>query len=339
MPPQMLKLSKPIRIGFCGVGNIAGAHLTSLPRIEGAELVGIYDVARPAAEAAAARFDGKPVIYDSLEDMLEKGQLDALYICVPPFAHNGQELKAIEAGVPFLVEKPLALDMEYPLKVLNALKAHPVLTAVGHQLRYSPAVEKMQEIVNGKQIGLVQGYYLGGLPGTPWWRVRSKSGGQVIEQTIHTIDMMRAIVGDVDEVYASYALRALQDVENLDIDDTGLAIFHFKNGANGTLATCCIMPQGGFRNNEVEVVCRDFVARIGGGAVMVTEPGVVKEYRLGPGDAMLREDYNFLEAIATGNGSLIRCPYEEALRSHAVAVAMGRSNDEHRPVKISEVYA
>src|SRR5262245_37225785 len=95
----------PLRIGFVGAGGIARQHLDNLRQLDGARVVAICDVDRPRAEQAAAEWGA--AVYGGAEELLDREALDALYMCVPPFAHDGQELLAVKRGVPFFVEKPL----------------------------------------------------------------------------------------------------------------------------------------------------------------------------------------------------------------------------------------
>ncbi|MDW8367265.1 MAG: Gfo/Idh/MocA family oxidoreductase, partial [Abditibacteriales bacterium] len=90
----------PIRIGFVGTGGIAGMHMNNLRQIEGVELVGFYDIVRERAEQWAQQFGG--TAYGDYRTMLDKADLDAVYVCVPPHAH-GAELEVAKAGLPLFV--------------------------------------------------------------------------------------------------------------------------------------------------------------------------------------------------------------------------------------------
>ena len=79
-----------MRIGFVGTGGIANYHLEHLVKIKEAEIVALCDVAEERAKGAAKKYGG--TAYSDYKKMLDKEKLDALYICVPPFAHQSQEL-------------------------------------------------------------------------------------------------------------------------------------------------------------------------------------------------------------------------------------------------------
>jgi predicted dehydrogenase len=103
------------RIGFIGAGGIARQHLRNLREIPGADVVAVCDVARERAEEVAGEWGARP--YADYREMVDGTPLDALYVCVPPFAHDGQELLAAERGIPFLVEKPLEIGTAYAERV------------------------------------------------------------------------------------------------------------------------------------------------------------------------------------------------------------------------------
>ena len=91
-----------IKIGFIGCGGIANAHMNALSKLEGVEFVGLCDIDENRAKAAGEKFGGK--VYTDYNKMLEAVEIDACYICLPPFAHEGQEEACIEKNIPFFVE-------------------------------------------------------------------------------------------------------------------------------------------------------------------------------------------------------------------------------------------
>src|SRR5687767_15597770 len=99
----------PVKLGFIGVGGISRSHLKDIQAMpDEAEIVGMVDLNREQAEKMAAEYGGR--VFDAADALAR--EVDALYICVPPFAHGEPERAAIEARKPFLVEKPVALTME-----------------------------------------------------------------------------------------------------------------------------------------------------------------------------------------------------------------------------------
>lgn len=116
-----------IRIGFLGTGIAASWHLENLVTMEGVEIAALCDTAPGKARETASRYGGQP--YTIYEEMLDTERLDALYICLPPFAHAEQEVPAAERGIHLLVEKPVALDPAQGRRVAEAIARAGVISA------------------------------------------------------------------------------------------------------------------------------------------------------------------------------------------------------------------
>ena len=100
--------------------------------------------------------------------------------------------ETIKRGIPMFVEKPVALDIELARKIRDEVEKAGLITAVGFQCRYSNIVKDTQEFVKRHTINFVNCFRMGGIPDTPWWKVKSLSGGQIVEQNIRRIDKNRA---------------------------------------------------------------------------------------------------------------------------------------------------
>ena len=194
-----------VKVGFIGAGNISRAHRRHLKRIDDVAVVAVCDVDRTKAAEAAAEWGAS--VFTDYRIMLDKVALDAVYICVPPFAHETQEVLAAEKGIALFVEKPIALHMETAREADAAIREHGVISCVGFQGRYLDIIGKTRDLLASRPAGLAIGYWMGGLPGTPWWRRKQMSGGQAVEQTVHVTDMARYLFGDVKTVYAGGPYR------------------------------------------------------------------------------------------------------------------------------------
>ncbi|MGH2367058.1 MAG: Gfo/Idh/MocA family protein, partial [Chloroflexota bacterium] len=251
-------------------------------------------------------------------------------ICVPPFAHRGQELRATELGIPFLVEKPLGIDEEYPERVAAAVAAKGLITAVGYHWRYFESAAQARAIIGGRPIGLALGYWLDVMPPVLWWRQQHLSGGQFLEQTTHVVDLARYLVGEVTEVYAQMATRVLGDVEHLTVPDVGTVTMKFASGTVGTISNACIGAPGPI---ALHLYLQDQTLEIGG-HLKVTSREKTEEYRY-TSNAYLREDEVFLDAVRAGDASGIRSPYADALKTHRVCAAANRSAQTGQPVRLA----
>jgi myo-inositol 2-dehydrogenase/D-chiro-inositol 1-dehydrogenase len=322
-----------IRLGFVGTGGIAQGHMERLTGMEGVEAAGHYDVAKERAEASTAKWGGKA--YDSLQAMIDDAKLDGAVICTPPFAHGDHvEGPVCEAGLPFLIEKPVALTMETARQVEAWVKAKDLATVVAYKYRWDDHVNKAKQMLADKTIGLVHGDYWGGLPGVPWWRVMGESGGQLVEQTTHIVDMARYLCGDVESVQAFYALRALQDVERLDIPDVGTVNMVFASGAVGSISNTCILA--GYGRSSLRVMAKGFTLEVFWNKLTWASaegPGEFEQTENG----YLGEDLAFIEAIK-GNRRLVNSDYADGVKTLAVTLAANVSAAEGgRVVKVAEV--
>ncbi len=315
-----------VRIGFLGAGGIAGHHLKQLQEIPEAHVVAICDTVAERSHARVQEFGGQA--YSDFRLMLEREELDALYVCIPPFAHENAELLAAEAGVHLFVEKPVALTMEKGLEVAAAIRKARILAAVGYTLRNLPATVATQAYLRDKTVAMVTCNRWGGLPGTPWWRAMDRSGGQLVEMTTHQMDLMRYFLGEVVEVHARYACRALADVPGVTVPDVQLATFEFASGTIGSISTSCALTTGGGRN-DMDFILRDALVHYTTRDVKVVPESAPQPLLVGP---QLNIDQGFVQAILTGNPELIRCNYDEGLRTLDVTLAANESAATGRPV-------
>src|SRR5690606_6613279 len=203
--------------------------------------VAMSDVDLERAKQAADEFGGRA--FDDYNRMLDEVEMDACFICVPPFAHGDPERAVIERGIHMLVEEPIALQMELALELEEKAAQAGIITSVGYQWRYQQSVATAKEKWGDRPIGMMLGYWIGGMPGVWWWRQMETSGGQAVEQTTHIFDLARYFGGEVKEVYAAHAQRFLhKEVENFDVDDVGTVILKFESGAIANISSSCIAP-------------------------------------------------------------------------------------------------
>jgi len=318
----------PVRVGFVGAGGIANAHMNALQVVEDVQIAAVCDVAKERAESAAARFVARA--YGDHREMLDAEKLDALYVCVPPFAHEDQELIAASKGIHLFVEKPVAVTIEKAREIRESIRRSGIIAAVGYHWRYQSNTDRAREILQGKQIGMVLGYWLGGFPGVAWWRRMEQSGGQMVEQTTHIFDLARYLCGDVTEVYAAYANRSSKDIPEFNIHDVGAATLKFASGAIGAMSNTCLLSVP--YTVGLHVIAKDLVVEIHGD-LRVIEPGHTEAFTSGV-NAMQEENRAFIEAVRTGNTSGIRSTYDDAVKTLAVTLACNESAATGKPVTV-----
>ncbi|RCG29835.1 gfo/Idh/MocA family oxidoreductase [Sphaerisporangium album] len=314
-------------MGIIGAGNVAARHADVLSCFPDVTISAIADTDPARAGALAARYGSRA--YGAHTEMLDAGGLDAVYVCVPPFAHGAPELDVLAANIPIFVEKPLALDLATAEKIAAEIRRRGLVSAVGHHWRYFDTVRRAAELLDGRPVRLALGHWLDKVPPVPWWLRRDGSGGQVLEQAVHVLDLARVLVGEVDMVHAVPATGAGDG----EIDRAVAAVLRFRGGAAGVLATTSLL--GRKLRAGLEVHAEGITLEIGETALVVDgggEPGAVFE---DSGDAKVRVDREFVDAVR-GADADVRAPYEEALRSHRLAYAVARSASEGVPVTLDE---
>ncbi|MFD0788597.1 Gfo/Idh/MocA family protein, partial [Micromonospora azadirachtae] len=166
-------------------------------------------------------------------DTLLAARPDAVYVCVPPFAHGPVEEAVVTAGIPMFVEKPVAVDLVTAERIADLIARRGLLTAVGHHWRYLSVVRQARDLLVGRTVRMVSGAWWDKVPPVEWWGRRDHSGGPVVEQAAHVLDLIRVLVGDVTEVTA-YGDGSPPPLDGADIDSVTAATLRFAGGAVGT---------------------------------------------------------------------------------------------------------
>ena len=327
---RRVRRSQRTRIGIVGAGVIASRHLANLLEFPDVHVVAVADPVRERAASLAARCGARS--YPDHAAMLDRERLDALYVCVPPYAHGAPELDAVEAGVPFFVEKPLAVDLETAEEIAGALAAAPALaTAVGYHWRYLDVYEQARELLEDRPARLALGYWLDATPPPGWWVHRSLSGGQTVEQTTHVLDLARTLVGEVTNVYAVGSRIERDDDPEADVDDVSTATLRFETGAVGSISSTCLL--GWPHRIGLHTVSDGMMIELAEFEIMV-DVGQGRPVTAARGDPFVRADRAFVDALQ-GRDDRIRVPYHDALETHRLACAVARSAAEARPIELA----
>jgi len=341
----------PVRVGMVGVGDQGERHLRCLSQIEDAEIVALNDTNVVRAEEVAKRFGARA--YGSFEEMLDEARLDALFVIVPPFARGPYEVAAARRGIHIFVEKGIALSMKTANEIDKAIREAGVISSVGQQCRYWEVTDKVQELLKDRPIGFVQGYYMGGVT-VGWDGLKSGSGGVLHNRGCHSVDLIRYLVGEIQSIYAAYGARPLPSSADFDVEQVQTLTLKFESGIVGSMTATgftevhstnpFIMRLG------VDIFTPDCVfqldwarrhywnrgANSGLGVLRIVKRGQVEVIE--PlDDSWLAEDRSFIEAVKTGDHSVVRCSFSDALWTCAVTLAADQSAASGKEVRISEV--
>jgi len=316
-----------LNVGFIGAGGMARSHMNGVAKVQGAVVSAVCDLDEKRANDAAREHGAKA--YTDFRAMLRKENLDAVFVVVPPFAHGEVERGVIRRNLPILVEKPVHLSLSKAERILEEVKKRKLITCVGYQLRYMRSIQQAKAFMKGKKLGMIVGYYWSSMIRGSWWSDVEKSGGQVVEQATHIVDLMRDLGGEIVEVDARMEQRIASPKEGITIPDAHTVRFAYKNGALGTLTTCCMLDEW---NIGFDVMLDR--ARLHWKIDELT--AAPDKVVLPPRESFPAPDIDavFLRAVRTGDASAIRSDYADAVRTLAVALAANRSAQRKRPVRL-----
>jgi len=322
-----------LKAGYIGTGGISKKHLNAMAAMpDKVEIAALCDVREEAVKERAEQYGGKP--YTDYRKMLDNEDLDIAFICVPPHVHGDIEVQCAEKGLHMLVEKPVNLYMEDAIRANEAIKKAGIITSVGYLAGYTNVDKALRKFLADKTIGMIVSERWGGVPGDEnhWWRVMAKSGGMLHEQATHQLNTMRYYAGDVVEVYKKEALRVNVDLPNHTVPDCEIVTLVFKSGAIGYITTTCTLIKGG-GSGRMDIIIEGHIRlQPGGGGVKISPEGAASIEI--SDDPALDLDQSFIEAILTGDTSLITDNYENGLKTAAIALAANESAKLNKPMAV-----
>lgn len=230
--------SNKVKFAVVGCGAISSVHFKGIHNSEGAELVAVCDIDQEAGDKAAKEHN-VPVYY-SIEELLKQDNIDVVNICTPSYLHPEQTIAAAKAGKHVFVEKPMAIHLKDIEPMIRACKENNVRLATVFPRRMSPQARYLRNLISNGELGKLslcsayakiyrsQEYYdSAGWRGT--WEY--DGGGAMMNQGIHTVDLLQWIVGPVSSLYGN-SQAILRDIE---VEDTVTSLLEFENGAMGVL--------------------------------------------------------------------------------------------------------
>ena len=234
----MIKTEKPLGFGVIGLGNIAGHHIKSIVELEGCKLVAISSRNTGKLENLATQY--KTEAFSDYHKLVAHPDVDVVCICTPSGSHLEPTLAAARAGKHVITEKPLEISVERGLEMILACEKANVRLACIFQNRYSIDYQQLYKAVQKGELGEPvlgnayikwyrdQQYY----DATAWrGTLQGDGGAALINQAIHTIDLLLHVMGPVKSVFGKTKTMA----HNIEGEDLGAAILEFESGALGTI--------------------------------------------------------------------------------------------------------
>ncbi len=323
-----------LRVAFIGVGGIAQRHLQSLRALgpERARPAAFCDVELGRAERAAAEHGGNP--YTDFTHMLEaEPDLDAVFICTPPFARAEPIAAVAQRGLAVFCEKPPAFDAEQGRRALSAIRRAGVVSNVGFMYRWLRPVDRARELLAGRGLAAVRSAFLCGpavernLPA--WFYLQNRSGGPLMDQAIHVLDLHRYFAGEVAAVHALANTVFRERDADFTIQETYTLNLAYAGGAIAThvhsWACTAAMGQVELISDRARLTVDLYANRLSG---TVDGRAIDEAFT---DDPYLREVDQFLAAVAAGDPTGLRSPYADGLNTCAVTWAGLRSAESGRP--------
>ncbi|MEU8813179.1 Gfo/Idh/MocA family oxidoreductase [Actinoplanes sp. NPDC048796] len=236
------------RIALAGAGVIGRHHGMVISQLSSAvELVAVADVVRERAATLASVHGGRP--YDSLSVALAAEEIDVVVVCTPTGLHGPLAIEALSAGKHVIIEKPAEITVARTDEIIRARDKSDKLVTVISQHRFDPSTVRVLEAISGGQFGRITS----GIAAIDWWRGQSyydsgdwrgtwdlDGGGALMNQGVHTVDLLVAALGKPVEVFAYAATLAHERIE---VEDVAAGVVRFESGALGVLhATTSAYP-------------------------------------------------------------------------------------------------
>lgn len=301
-----------LKFGLIGCGRIAVRHAQILSGLDGAKLSCVCDI----KEDRAARFSQEYNVpwYKDYREMLEKEKVDVANILTPSGLHAKHVIDVARSKRHIVVEKPMALTLKDADRMIKVCSENKVKLFVVKQNRYNLAIKKLKEAIEKGHFGK----FVIGTVRLRWCRTQSYydqddwrgswayDGGVFANQAAHHIDMLIWMLGEVESVFAKIATR-LVDIE---VEDTGVALLKFKNGALGVIeATTATRPKD--IEGSISILGEKGTVEVGGFAMnemkfwnfkdsFPDDKDVFTEYKQNPPDAYGFGHREFLKDVIEG---------------------------------------
>jgi predicted dehydrogenase len=325
-------MAELIPLAFIGAGRMSNLHAEHLQNEGGVRIVAASDPAPDRAAAFCARWGG--TAYLDHQELLARESPAAIYICTPTPSHAALGLDCLASGAALFVEKPLDLDLAAARHFVATAEAKGVLAMTAFQWRYTDAYRRAEELIAREPVALVNLRWYWTRPPLRWMWNRGIAGGQLVDQSIHLVDVSRGLVGEVATVYAAYNSRQVNHEPEFDNWDGYAVTLQYAGGAVGVSAgTYGLFPEIQ-EPPRADIALRDRLVRVTDKGLLLFTPKGVEEW---PNPEPLHRPLNraFLAAVRSGDAGHIRSTLREGLLSTAVTLAANRSAVTGAPVDVA----
>ncbi len=319
-----------MRVALLGCGGIAARHAGAATAL-GFDLVGGCGRDLDRTRSFTDTHGGEAFV--DLDRMIDAVAPDLLIATLPPYARSGEIEHAAARGVHLLVEKPIALDLAAAEHMAAAVAAAGIVAAIGFMYRFGDAVKAWRAADTGP-VGLYAGTYHCNALHADWWREEAKSGGQILEQVIHQIDLIRHLVGEPTHVYARRANLFHHGTPGYDVEDVSAILFGWDDGRIATLNASNIATPGVW-HKDWAVFAQRMTGRFtswNDAVLTAVAAGAVAETVAGTTDPFVAQLADVAAAIGERRAPAV--PLSEGVASLRLALAARRSADDRREIAL-----
>lgn len=340
---------KEYNVGIVGFGWVAGAHMASYTELPSFNPVAILEPRQLDPKEIKAKYGVDVKIYTDYDKFLENKDIDIVDICSPHPFHADQTVKAAEAGKHLIIEKPMALNFEDGVRMVEAVKKNKVKSSVCFEVRFISVAKAMESIIDKGLIGdiyYVECDYFHGIG--PWygqysWNIKKDFGGSsLLTAGVHSLDILLYLVKDeVEEVFSYTTTNPHEVYKPYEYPTTSVTMLKFKNGLTlGKVASVIDAMQPYFFNmyfvGSHGAIKNDlFYSKKIEGLQQWTKLDV---QLVDSGDVAhhpFKEQFlHFAECLDAGKETLNNA--ESAFETHRVAFAADKSAETGKPVSLSE---
>ena len=269
------------RAAIVGCGDVSVIHREAIEAIDGIELTAVCDTdpARLADAAAAAGVPG----FTSVGALLDAGLADVVHVTTPHDQHVAPTLQALAAGVHVLQEKPIAAHLADAQRLVDAAPTASAKVGICFQNRYNVSSQRLRRLLDSGELGAVRGAYSAVVwtrsadyyRAKPWRGSAERSGGGLlINQAIHTLDLLQWFLGDVDEVVGHVSTDKFADV--IDVEDTAHLLLAHAGGVTTSFYATLTAPRD--RPVEIELDCENAYVTLRDGLTVAWTDGRPSEH-------------------------------------------------------------
>ncbi len=314
-----------MNIGMVGAGRIARAHFERLIKREDVKIRGVADILFSRAEEMAKKCGANA--YSSFEELLDNEKaLDALFICTPPYNREPENLiKSARRGIHLFIEKPPARTLVAGEKLLEVFDKVDITVSVGFLWRYSDLAAKLKDYLKDRKCAMIVSRWYHTIPPIAWVRDKERAGGQVVDQSIHLIDLMRYLLGEAKTVYSQSSKGLFPEIEDFINDDASVTVITFQNGTVATLASTYSLFPNPEHGPRIEFIAKNLRLEGNLNYLKVFTPENMESFDFSD-DPMEKEQSAFFEAIEGGRDKILST-YEDSLKTLKISLSANTSMD------------